>query len=60
MREKRKEKMSFEPATSSFIKRTLYRPSYPGFYKMIPHLLHLRLALRRCHFTYVKILECNI
>ena len=49
-----------EPETLSFIKRMLYRPSWPGFYKMLPHLLYLSLALRRFHFTYVKILERNI
>ena len=55
----RKEPLRSEPATWSFIKQTLYRLSYPGYYDTYLHSEHLSLSQRRCHLTRVKILECN-
>ena len=48
-----------ERATWSFIKQTLYRLSYPGFYDTYSHSERLSMSQRRCRLTRVKILECH-
>ena len=53
-RKEKKRNIEFWTCDLEYYKKKIYRPSYPEFYKILPHLLHLSLALLRCHFTYVK------